>query len=166
MWDCISARRQRRWAANTSHLRDLFCSKAFLLHRGMSAAPDMFNLHLGLDGLCPDWQGLRDNLQPGGEHHVDLNCTYVYVGPVKECLWKRYISPQALVPTTAVHTHNGDGACCCRAGSGSMCTSTGAHVHLGSSEAALCRPFKLSLQPLHPAQDSILQDGHCVSLIA
>ena len=38
-----------------------------------------------------------------------------------------------------------------------MCTSSGAHVHLGSAEAALCRPLKLGLQPLHPAQDSNLQ---------
>ena len=46
-----------------------------------------------------------------------------------------------------------------------MCTGSGAHVHLGGTKAAVRRPLKLGLQPLHPAQDSILQDGHCVSLL-
>lgn len=38
-------------------------------------------------------------------------------------------------------------------------------MHLGGTETALCRPLKLGLQPLHPAQDSFLQDGQCVSLM-
>ena len=127
----------------------------------MPAAPDMLNAHLWLDGLRPGWQGLRDNLQPGGQHRVHICLCWA-----SQCVFESSTLPQALVPTAAVRTHNGDGAWCCRTGSGSVCTSSGAHVHLGSSEAALCRPLKLSLQPLHPAQDSILQDSDCVSLMA
>lgn len=82
-----------------------------------------------------------------------------------EYVWTSCSLTQALVPTAADRTHDGYGAGRCRAGTGSMCASSGAPVHLGGTEAALCRPLKLGLQPLHPAQDSFLQDGQCVSLI-
>ena len=73
--DYISARRQRRWETKS------FCLDISLLHGGMSAAPDMLNTHLGLDRLRPGWQGLRDNLQQGEEHHVHPNRRSAYAKP-------------------------------------------------------------------------------------